>query len=88
MDWPDELRRLTRELDSGAVYRRDLAAVATALDEVLAGCGQRSQAAGGAYSCGSFMCESVARYFAASSSASEMKPSVRRLPLRGHGHRR
>ena len=35
-DWPAELRRLAHDLDSGAVYRRDLADVAAAMDKVIA----------------------------------------------------
>ena len=35
-DWPAEMRRLTHDLDSGAVYQRDLAVIATAVDEVIA----------------------------------------------------
>lgn len=35
-DWPAELRRLAHDLDSGAVYQRDLTAVAVAVDDVIA----------------------------------------------------
>ena len=42
-DWPAELRRLAHDLDSGAVYQRDLATVATAVDEVIAAFGRRTR---------------------------------------------
>ena len=35
-DWPADLRRLAHDIDSGALHHRDLAAVATAFDEVIA----------------------------------------------------
>ncbi|MHA3703752.1 hypothetical protein ACXR2U_16370 [Jatrophihabitans sp. YIM 134969] len=35
-DWPAELRRLAHDLHSGGVYQRDLATVATAVNEVVA----------------------------------------------------